>query len=76
MAKYKHLRDRYRFPGFYPQGRVSGIFGDPQALVIRLKRRGKKQSVEPAVRSIVPFTTERSAGFGICPAGICAFTWT
>ena len=76
MAKYKQLRDFYRFPGFYPQGSVSGIFGAPRALVIRLKRRGKKQFVEPAVRPIVPSTTERPAGFEICPAQICASTWT
>ena len=76
MAKYKQLMDLYQFPGFYPQGRISGIFGDPRALVIPLKRRGKKQSVEPAVQFIVPSTTERLAGFEICPAGICASTWT
>ncbi len=76
MAKYKQLSYFYRFPGFYPQGGISGIFGDPRALVIRLKRRGKKQSVEPAVRFIVPSTTERSGGFEICPVGICVSTWT
>ena len=76
MAKYKQLSYLYRFPGFYPQGRISGIFGDPRALVIRLKRREKKQSVEPAVRFIVPSTTGRSGGIEICPAGICASIWT
>ncbi len=76
MAKYKQLLDLYRFLGFYPQGRVYGIFGDPRAVVIPLKRRGKKQSVESAVPFIVPSTTERLAGFEICPVGICASTWT
>ena len=76
MAEHKELRDIYRFPGFYPQQKISGIFGDPRALVIRLKRREKKRSVELVERSIVLSTTERPAGFGICPAGICGFTWT
>ena len=76
MAKYKQLMDLYRFPGFSPQGRIYGIFGDPRAVVIPLKRRGKKQSVEPAVQFIVPSTTERLAGFEIFPAGICVSTWT
>ncbi len=76
MAKHKQLWDIYRFPRFYPSRRISGIFGDPRALVIRLKRRGKKQSVEPVERSIISSTAERSAGFEICPAGICGFTWT
>ena len=76
MAKHKQLRDVYRFPGFYPQQKTAGIFGDRRALLIRLKRRGKKRSVVPVGLSIVPSTTERSAGSEICPAGICGFTWT
>ncbi len=76
MAKYKQLSYLYRFPGFYPQGKISGIFGDPRALVILLKRRGKKQSVELVVQSIVLSTTERLEGFEIFPVGICVSTWT
>ncbi len=76
MAKYKQLSYFYRFPSFYPQGGISGIFGDPWAFVIRLKRRGKKQSAGPAVRFIVPSTTGRSGGFETFPVGICASTWT
>jgi len=76
MAKHKELRDIYRVPGFWPGRRVSGIFGDPRALVLRLKRREKKRFVAPVGLSIVPSTTERPAGFETCPAGICGFTWT
>jgi len=76
MAKHKQLRDIYRVPGFWPGRRVFGVFGDPRALVIRLKRREKKQSVEPVERFIVSSTTERPAGFAISLAGICGFTWT
>ena len=75
MAKHKQLRDVYRFPGFYPQQKTSGIFGDSRAVLIRLKRRGKKQSVVPVGLSIEPFTTERPAESGTCRAGICGFTW-
>lgn len=42
MTKIKHLRDVYRFPNFVPETTVKGIFGDPMALVIRLRRRQKK----------------------------------
>jgi len=45
MRKYKRLRDVYRFPGFNPQSIVKGLFGDPQALVIKLRRREKKRFV-------------------------------
>jgi len=75
MAKHKQLRDMYRFPGFYPQQKTSGVFGDSRAILIRLKRRGKKQPVVPVGLSIGPSTTERLAESGICPAGICGFTW-
>jgi len=39
MAKFKQLRDIYRFPCFSPQQRISGIFGDPRGFLIPLKRR-------------------------------------
>ena len=38
----RRLADTYTFPGFRPQQTVQGIFGDPQARLIRLTRRGKK----------------------------------
>jgi hypothetical protein len=76
MAKHKQLRDLYRFPGFYSQDKIFGIFGDSRALVILLKRRGKKRFVGSVVLSIALTTTERFAGFEICPVGICGSTWT
>ncbi len=34
--------DTYTFPGFRPEPAVRGVFGDPKARVIPLKRRSKK----------------------------------
>jgi hypothetical protein len=76
MRKNRRLWDAYRFPGFLPQHTVSGIFGDPQARIIGLRRRGKKQLVEPVVRFTILSTTERSAEFETSPAEICGSTWT
>ena len=76
MAKHKHLWDIYRFAGFYPQHKISGVFGDPKARVILLKRRGKKPFVEPVGLSIIPSTTGKPAGFETCPAGIFGSIWT
>jgi hypothetical protein len=42
MGKLKRLQDIYRFPGFVPKAEVRGIFGDPYAVVITLRRRRKK----------------------------------
>jgi hypothetical protein len=43
MKKHKRLWDVYRYPGFIPAAIVHGLFGDPRALVIKLRRRGKKR---------------------------------
>ena len=44
MGKIKRLQDVYRFRGFVPLAQVPGIFGDPYAVVITLRRRRKKHS--------------------------------
>jgi hypothetical protein len=75
MAKHKRLWDLYRFPGFYPEHTVSGIYGDPKARVIGFIRRGKKRFAELAVVFTTAFTTGKSAGFGIFPAATCGSTW-
>jgi hypothetical protein len=61
MANFKQLSDLYRFPGFVPQPRIQGIFGDPRAVVITLQRRRKKRFAASAGRSIAP-TTIRGLG--------------
>ena len=57
MRRTKHLTDAYAFPGFRPLRTVKGLFGDRFARVIVLKRRGKKPSAGPVVRSIGPAMT-------------------
>src|SRR3989338_9222550 len=41
MRKKRRLLDEYQFPGFRPKAGIQGIFGDPKARVIRLKRTQK-----------------------------------
>src|SRR5450756_2893556 len=43
MGKQRRLLDEYHFPGFRPRSEIQGIFGDPCARVIRLKRVYKRQ---------------------------------
>jgi hypothetical protein len=40
----RRLWDAYAFPGFGPETTVRGIFGDPKARIVRLKRRSKKRA--------------------------------
>ncbi len=54
--KKKYLADAYCFKGFIPQKTITGIFGDPYARVIVLKRYQKKRSVPSADMLIGPFT--------------------
>ena len=44
MGKLRRLQDVYRFPGFVPLAGVRGVFGDPWAVVITLRRRRKKRA--------------------------------
>jgi hypothetical protein len=41
MRKHKRLSDGYRFSGFTPSETVKGVFGDPKARIVQLKRRQK-----------------------------------
>src|SRR6516162_712420 len=47
----RRLWDAYCFPGFRPQPTVHGVFGDPKARVIKLKRRSKKRFADAVVVS-------------------------
>ena len=47
--RQRRLWDAYAFPGFRPHPTVRGVFGDPKARVITLKRRSKKRSAAAAV---------------------------
>lgn len=57
MRRLKHLTDAYAFPGFRPLRTLKGLFGDRFALVVVLRRRGKKPSAEPVARSTGPTMT-------------------
>ena len=63
MRKRRRLVDLYAFPGFRPRASVVGVFGDPQARIVRLERRGKKPGVGRAAGVHVEST---SAGFDGC----------
>jgi hypothetical protein len=75
MAKVKHLRDVYRFPGFVPLPKVQGIFGDPRAVVITLQRRRKKRAAVSVVRAVGPSTTNDRALSATSPVATSAFTF-
>jgi len=63
MGKLKRLQDVYRFPGFMPLAAVRGVFGDPWAVVITLRRRRKKRAAGCAGEDTAPSTT---SGRDVC----------
>ena len=79
MAKLRlrrNLREAYRFPGFVPARSIRGVFGNPQARVVSLKRRQKKQPAESAGAGTETTTTESSRGCETYPVATCKSTWS
>src|SRR3954453_2005747 len=68
LKRSRRLWDTYSFPGFRPEQTVRGVFGDPKARVITLKRRSKKPRAAAAVASRWAGTIARCAGCAICRA--------
>jgi hypothetical protein len=73
MGKKRQLVDEYRFPGFRPEARIKGEFGDPKARIIRLERTQKKQSVDVVGKHTAIITTRRYDESGIYHVGMQGF---
>jgi len=71
----RQLRDAYRFPGFVPAATVRGVFGDPLARVVTLRRRQKKQPVGFAGVGTAVFTIRSFVWFETCRVVSTAFIW-
>ena len=52
----RHLRDIYRFPGLVPSACVRAYPGDPDAVIVPLRRRRKKRSADGVVNRIAVST--------------------
>ena len=72
----KRLADSYRFAGFVPDTIVRGVFGDPKAVVITLKRREKKLAARCVNEPGRPSTTGKFTGPGIYPQVTGACIWS
>jgi len=66
----RRLWDAYAFPGFRPEGTVRGIFGDPKARIIRLRRRSKKRDAVVVDACTTAGTTAPSVAYAIFRAAI------
>ena len=75
MEKNRKLLDEYRVPGYRPMARIKGIFGDPKARVITLRRTQKKRYAAVAVQCIEAITTRRGDAYGIFHVEMPGYIW-
>lgn len=75
MANFSRLRDLYEFPGFVPTATIRGLFGDPYAVVIALRRRRKKPAAGCAASAIAPSTIKLLEEYATSIAAADASTW-
>jgi hypothetical protein len=66
----RRLWDAFVFAGFRPEGTVRGIFGDPKARIIRLRRRSKKHCAAVVDACTRAGTIVGCVAYAICRAPI------
>jgi hypothetical protein len=76
MANFSRLHDLYSFPGFVPAATIRGVFGDPYAVLIALRRRRKKHAAGNVVPAIAPSTINLLVGFATSIVAAGASTWS
>ena len=67
MKKLRRLQDEYRYPGFVPTMAVKGVFGNPMAVVIALRRCRKKRLAAAVVSPVGRSMTDVHERLAICP---------
>jgi hypothetical protein len=74
MAIFSRLHHLYSFPGFAPLATVRGVFGDPFAVVLALRRRRKKLPAACAALHIAASTINRSDKYATSIVAVGAFS--
>ena len=76
MKNPQSIRSLFTLPGFVAASRMSGVFGDRYARVIKLRRRKKQPSVRIVVTAAVDDTTNESCRCGISRLLAGVSTWS
>jgi hypothetical protein len=72
----QELRDRYRYPGFYPSRTVTVAVWDEGARIIRLTRRSKKRNAADVGLFGMVGTIAAADGYETCRVVTHAFSWS
>jgi hypothetical protein len=59
VKETRTLRELFSFPGFYAERQLAGVFGDPKARIVELKRQKKERHVQDAAGTIAVITIPR-----------------
>lgn len=68
MKTCKTLAELYSYHGFRARSKLSGVYGDPYARVIKLERRQKKQFVQVVIQHQKHITIKKINKHEIFPA--------
>jgi hypothetical protein len=66
MKTGRCLRDLFAFPGFVATATLKGVFGDPKARIVRLRRQKKRQCVPIVAIAAAATTTSGYAEPATC----------
>ena len=59
MKEKRTLRELFSVPGFYAKQQLQGVFGDPKARIVELKRQKKERYAQVVARAIAANTILR-----------------
>jgi hypothetical protein len=72
-TRKRRLWDVYALPGFRPEATLRGVFGDPKARIIKLRRRSKKRGAVVVDAPTTAGTIVRSVASAIYRAATRAY---
>jgi hypothetical protein len=76
MKTGRSLRELFSFPGFVAAATLKGVFGDPKARIVSLRRRKKRPFARIAAIAAAAATTSACAEPETCvwPVGACTLS--
>jgi hypothetical protein len=75
MKTKRMFAELYSFPGFRAKAKFKGVFGDPHARIVDLRRVQKKRHALSAGGVRGAFTIAESTKYAIWTAAGCESTW-
>ena len=65
MKETRTLQELFSFPGFYAERQLAGVFGDPKARIVELKRQKKERYAQDVARATAAITIPKLVRLGI-----------